>query len=153
MRKQEQTNTRLSKIKQETLNRPWSYQTTSGRAARPHLFWPFPYIPKGSPAFPPSPVNMYRYPSRPKSSWPPLWLAAGSSISRMTLEGESWHGHQSRSRGRELKMMKRILLLRVLVCVKSQRCRAECAPTPYSPGIILIEPHSRNASNMQISQT
>lgn len=75
--------------------------TASGKVVRPHLFWAFPYFPKGSPAFPPSPVKMYRYPSRPNRSWPPLWLAAGSSISRITLQRESWHGHQSSSWGRK----------------------------------------------------
>lgn len=51
-----------------------------------YLFCEFPNFPNGSPAFPPSPVKMYKYPSRPNNSWPPLWFAAGSSISKMTLE-------------------------------------------------------------------
>lgn len=57
-----------------------------GRLAT-YLFWAFPYSPNGSPAIPPSPVKMYKYPSSAKRSCPPLWFDAGSSISRMTLEG------------------------------------------------------------------
>lgn len=51
-----------------------------------YLFWAFPYFPNGSPAIPPSPVKMYKYPSSANRSCPPLWFDAGSSISKITLE-------------------------------------------------------------------
>lgn len=54
-----------------------------------YLFCEFPNFPKGSPARPPSPMKMYRYPSRPKRSCPPLWLEAGSTTSRMVLTHET----------------------------------------------------------------
>lgn len=50
-----------------------------------YLFCEFPNFPKGSPARPPSPMKMYRYPSWPNKSCPPLWLDAGSTTSRMVL--------------------------------------------------------------------
>lgn len=61
--------------------------TTDLRIGGTYLFWAFPYSPNGSPAIPPSPVKMYKYPSSANRSCPPLWFDAGSSISRITLEG------------------------------------------------------------------
>lgn len=50
-----------------------------------------PNFPNGSPARPPSPMKMYRYPSWPKRSCPPLWLDAGSTTSRMVLKQDTQH--------------------------------------------------------------
>lgn len=52
MGKQEQTNTRLWKIKQETRNRPWSRQTTSGPGGEASLVLAVPVHPERVPGFP-----------------------------------------------------------------------------------------------------
>ena len=51
-------------------------------------FWP---LLSGSPAEPPSPSAIYRYPSSPKASCPPLWLLNGCGICKIispVLESE-----------------------------------------------------------------
>lgn len=54
-----------------------------------YLFCELPNFPNGSPARPPSPMKMYRYPSWPNRSCPPLWLDAGSTTSRMVLNKDT----------------------------------------------------------------
>ena len=54
-----------------------------------YLFCELPNLPNGSPARPPSPMKMYRYPSWPNRSCPPLWLDAGSTTSRMVLRQDT----------------------------------------------------------------
>ena len=53
---------------------PFEGLSTSIRTMVPRSVWRFWPFPCGSPEDPPSPKLIYKYPSDPKSSWPPLWL-------------------------------------------------------------------------------
>lgn len=44
-------------------------------------------------------MNMYRYPSNPNSSWPPLWFDAGSSTSRSVLWNKIQQFHKLIKKG------------------------------------------------------